>query len=381
MGGAPQVTASELQEHFRRFATTYPDLPLYRRICEGIADDPEVASLLASARPGQARPVLLLAALHDLVLQRSDLAAARWYPSVTDDPPAGDPWPDVRAAALGHADELRAVVASRSTQTNEVNRAVHLGCLLAEATSDLPDAPVVLLELGASAGLLLELDRYRIEVGDAVLGDPRSPVRCRGELLSGRLRPGAALPRVVERVGLDLDPVGLGDEAEVRWLEACLWPDQPDRLARFRAAVLILRDDPPDLVRGDMVDDLEPTAHAARAVGTASAAGDGPVHLVVMSSWALTYVRRDRRPRVAEALAALAADGRPVSWITAEPRDCVPGLSDGDAAGSAAADDGERTRPETVLGARRWRDGAELAPAVWGESHPHGTELHWTATG
>jgi hypothetical protein len=96
-----------------------------------------------------------------------------------------------------------------------------------------------------------------------------------------------------------------------------------------------------------------------------------------MSSWALTYVQRDRRLLVAEALAELASDGRPVSWITAEPPGCVPGLPVDDPDGTDADD--ERTRPETVLGARRWRDGGEKAPVVWGHSHPHGVELTWSA--
>ncbi len=94
------MAAAEHREMFVQFAATYPGLPLYRAICEGVAGDDEVASLLDAARPGQARPVLLLAALHDLVLRRPDLAAARWYPSVTGEAlPDGDPWPDVRAAA------------------------------------------------------------------------------------------------------------------------------------------------------------------------------------------------------------------------------------------------------------------------------------------
>lgn len=381
------TSTADLQETFARFAATFPDLRLYRAICLGVAADPEVAGLLAAARPGQARPILLLAALHDLVLARPDLPAARWYPSVTGGPvPDGDPWPDVRAAALGHARALRDVVATRATQTNEVNRAVHLGALVARAAGDLPDRPVALVEMGASAGLLLGLDGYRVEVGApgslgaTVLGDPSSRVVCRGELRSGSVE-GLALPRVVERVGLDLDPVGLDDARELRWLEACLWPDQPERLERFRAAVAALWPAPPRVVAGDMVADL-PAAladAAARAdaggsdAGAADAGAADAAHVVVFSSWALTYVAPDLRPRVAQILAALAADGRPVSWLTAEPPGCVPGLPGLDAVGWF----GEGTMPETVLGARRWRDGTEVPPEVWGVAHPHGAWLHW----
>lgn len=400
------VEVADVQRMFIDFARSYPELTLYRAICEAAAGDDEVAGLLTAARPGQARPVLFLAALHELVLRRPAVPAAGWYPSATGrSVPAGDPWPDVRRTCRDHGDELRATIASRATQTNEVNRVVHLAPLLAQAAADVPDAPVALIEMGASAGLLLGLDRYRIELtpigggSPVVFGDPASPVVCSGSQRSGPSLADLRLATIVERVGLDLDPVDLDDADEVRWLEACLWPDDLGRLERFRAAVALLRDDPPELVAGDMVDDLEAVAHSTRAV--AQAAGDAgrtgpphageasgshgevtvsrgaePVHLVVFSSWALTYVARDRRPLVAEALGALAADGRPVSWLTAEPPGCVPGIPrpDGD------PDVPHETTSSTVLGARRWRDGAELPPARWGTCHPHGATLDWAPT-
>ncbi|HEX7131483.1 MAG TPA: DUF2332 domain-containing protein [Iamia sp.] len=358
--------APDLAGRLREFAATYPHLPLYSRICSEAAADPEVISLLEAAQPGQERPVLLLAALHDLVLRTPGVAAARWYTAVggSSPGPSDDPWPDVRATLLEHASALRAVIATRSTQTNEVNRAVYVAALLTAAARDVGPMPVALVELGCSAGLLLGLDRFRISVGSTVVGDPGSPVQC-----SGSLRPGStalvapSLPPIVERVGLDLAPVSLSDEDEVRWLEACLWPDQPERLARFRAAVALLRPDPPLVVAGDMVDDLSSVAHSARAVATA-VCGASDVHLVVMSNWALTYVRRDRRPLIASALADLAADGRPVSWITAEPPGAVPDVEPPPLEG------------ETVLALRRWRAGSEVPPSVLGVAHPHAPWLH-----
>lgn len=554
---APSTQVTEVQQMCRNFAAAYPELTLYRAICEGAATDDEVAGLLTVAPPGQARPVLFLAALHELVLRRPEVAAGRWYPSVTGAPvPEGDGWPDVRRTCLDHAEDLRATIASRATQTNEVNRVVHLAPLLAQAAADVPRSPVALVEMGASAGLLLGLDRYRIELSPAaddagvaapvtdgaigrsggpsgpgdrasacgghgewfggggrvgrlggdggradapggdggppgrregqgrfgvgegssggggrgladawggdggpssgggqagrvggdgdegpsdrggrkgeppggvagrrgqrvVLGDPASPVVCKGVQRSGPSLAGLGLPSIVGRVGLDVAPVALDDTDGVRWLEACLWPEVPGRLERFRAAVALLRADPPSLVAGDMVDDLEAVAHSARAVATVEASqaadhapastvgpgpeemvasagwsssdlgaggaprsdprapgspGDAPVHLVVFSSWALTYVARERRSLVADALARLAADGRPVSWLTAEPPGCVPGIPRSDADGDASPHTGE----STVLGVRRWRDGVELPPARWGTCHPHGTSLSWT---
>lgn len=348
-----------------QWSREYTDLPLYAAITRAAAWDDEVAALLLSAQPGQARPVLLLAALHDLILDRPDLPAAQWYPNVrgtavrTD----GDPWPDVRRAVLDHADRLREVISSRTTQTNEVNRCVYLAALLQRACADVPDLPVGLVEIGASAGLLLGIDRYRttltrqgverVEGERAAYGPPDSPVQCvgldRSALGLGALR----VPPIVEARGLDLYPVDLHDTAAVRWLAACLWPEVPGRYERFVAAVDLLRQDPPQVDRGDMIDDLPATLSRS-----------GGEHLVLFSSWALTYTDRARRPLVAEQLAQVAAGGRPVSWITAEPPRCMPGVS----LPSRLQD----AQGGTVLAARRWRSGAELAPEYWGTAHPHG---------
>lgn len=353
------VDAETLARRFRDFARSFPDSQLYRDVTAAAADDPDVAGLLTSAPPGQARPVLLLAALHDLVLRRPDLPVGRWYPSVTGEPvPAGDPWPDVRRACLDHEDELRHTIATRSVQTNEVGRAATLAPLVAAAVSDV-DAPIALVELGCSAGLLLNMDRYAIRVvhdSDVLtLGDPDSSVTVSTEAVQ---RPDRhALPRIAARTGIDTSPVDLGDTDSVRWLEACLWPDQVERFERFRAAVALGRRQPPPVVAGDMVDDLA----AVLATVVASAP---ETHVVVMCSWSLTYVRRDRRPDIVATLSAAAADGRPVTWVSAEPDGAVPGIP-------------QRPGPElgpdgTVLGIHRWRHGRQEAPQRWGLAHAHG---------
>ena len=361
-------SSSELiRRHFELFAPAVAHLPLYHRLAEMAAGDADVTDLLLVARPGQARPVLLLAAVHDLVLRRPDLPLARWYPSVTPSAElaTGDPYPAFRQLCLEHADELRAVIATHSTQTNEVNRCVLLAPLIAAATADVPDRPLALVELGCSAGLLLGLDRYRIEVGDAVVGDPSSPVQLAGRVVEGTappLAPFPPAPPVVDRVGLDLAPVALDDVDRVRWLEACLWPDQPHRVERFRAAVELLRPHPPRVVQGDFVELLP---HVVRDLPDRA-------HVVVFHCWALTYVARDRRPDLAAAVAALGAEGRTVSWLSAEAPRVVPGIAAPDLPAGV-----EEIQPETVLGLRRWRDGRELEPLAAGWGHPHGEWLTW----
>ena len=350
---------TQIQRHFAEFACEYAALPLYHRIADGMSGD-DLARLLLAAAPGQARPVLFLAALHDLVLRRPDVPAARWYPSVVgaEGVPSGDPWPDVRDTVRERQDELAATIASRTTQTNEVNRATYVAALLRLACADLRDRPVALVELGASAGLLLGVDRFRVEIGTAGIGPIDSPVHCRADAEGPNRLSSLTFPSVVSSIGVDRAPVSLGDVDEVRWLEACLWPDRPERLQRFRAAVDLLRSHPPQMVRDDLVDGC------ATAV-SATLEHSPEAHVVVMTSWALTYVAPDRRTEVAATLASLASHGPAISWVSAEPVGCVPGIPDrGDPSGT------------TVLGLRRWREGRELPPSHLGSTHPHGT---WVA--
>lgn len=354
-------------ERFRTFSKAFEDLPLYSALSRSIADDPEVAGLLCRARPGQERPVLLLAAVHDLLLAHPALPAARWYRSITpeDQLAGGDPYPAFRQVCIDHAAELRQVIATRSTQTNEVNRVALLVPLIARACSDIPSRPVAVVELGCSAGLLLGLEHYRTEIGGRVAGDPASPVQLSAEVVGPIGPPMDPFPptlKVVDRVGIDLAPVSLDDEDALRWLQACLWPDQRGRLERFRAAVERQRQDPPRLVAGDFIDRLP------EVVATLPS----DAHLVVFHCWALTYVVSDRRWVLPAVLSELAAGGRPVSWLSAEPPRCVPGIDP-----PPLRDVPEDVTPDTVLGLRRWRDGSEQEALTCGWAHPHGNWLTW----
>lgn len=351
-------TVDDVRRFFAEFARDYPDLPLYAHLTSAMSADADLARMLLVARPGQARPVLFLAALHDLVLRRPDVPAAPWFARAAAGELADgdDPWPDVRATVVAHRAELERTIATRTTQTNEVNRAVYVATLLHLACRDVGDLPVGLVELGASAGLLLGVDRYRVGLGDLVTGPADSAVRCHGEDRSRDPLRSLLIPPIAPRVGVDLHPVSLDDDEAVRWLQACLWPDVPGRLERFRAAVDVLRDGPPQLVEGDIVDALPTAAEAALSAGPAR-------HLVVLTSWALTYVHRTRRDQLAEHLAQVAADGTPVSWVSAEPPGAVPGVPQRDSG---------HAEVNTVLAARRWRDGVEVAPEVYGHCHPHG---------
>jgi hypothetical protein len=161
---------------------------------------------------------------------------------------------------LQDKDALRAVMLERSTQTNEPGRCAALLPVLA----GLPE-PLALLEVGASAGLCL-------------LPDSTPPVfPC---VANSATPVPARLPHVVWRAGLDLNPVDLSIPGEVGWLEALVWPEQTDRLARLRAAIKIAAEQKPRLAKGDLRTDLAALAREAPKDAT----------LVIFHSAVLAYI-------------------------------------------------------------------------------------------
>ena len=173
-------------------------------------------------------------------------------------------WDEVDDALVVHADLLRRFTAEQEVQTNEVQRA---WALLPGFLSVSDGRPLDVLELGPSAGLNLVWDRYRYRYstgswGDGSLelaGDDRMPPP--DSLLARRVT-------VVRRRGVDLNPVDATTEHGARLLQAFVWADQTERLERLRAAIEVLRADPPELIRGDYVESLpgcSPIASMARS--------------------------------------------------------------------------------------------------------------------
>jgi hypothetical protein len=338
-------------------ATARPRAPLYARLSAAIADDPPTARLLLHAPPEQRLPVLLFACVHALLLEHRDQALARWYPNLTSGAsPATDPWPTFRTFCATHEPVLAGMLASRTTQTNEIGRTASmlpvLGLLAAEC------GPLALADVGTSAGLNLQLDRYayRYEDGEHTVevGGP-SPVR----LVCGTR--GAvpipdAIPTVVARIGIDRDPVDVRDPAQVRWLEACVWPDQLDRFHRLEAALDLAVADPLPVRRADAVEGL---AAAVDALGPEG-------HPVVTTSWVLCYLPPAERALFVGELERIGTE-RDLSWLALEAPGQTPELPHTD-----RPDRAELTAVLLV----RWRGGRREVHHL-GVTHPHGHWLHW----
>lgn len=297
--------------------------------------------------------MLLLAAVHDLLLAESDHELAAWYPSVADVIRDDDPYPAFAALCRSHDDQIRETIATRSTQTNEVGRCAFY--LPVMTTIEREVGPLSLLDVGASAGLNLNLDRYQYRyTPGGVVGAPSSVVIDSGT--RGDPPIPDELPSINARFGVDRDPVDLSDPTSTRWLMACVWPDQIDRADRLRAAIRVAHQHPVEVRRGDAVDDVEDAIEIAA----------GSAHPVVMNSWVLSYLSSRGRDSYVEALDH-AGQQRDLSWVFAEmPYQC-PELP---------MPDDDRLRFLTLVVLVRWRDAVRRIDHV-ATVHPHGHWIHW----
>ncbi|GAA4668232.1 DUF2332 domain-containing protein [Amycolatopsis dongchuanensis] len=272
-------------ELYRRFAEheTAGRSQVYTEICTRIAEDAEVLAFLEELPQAKRQPNLFLAAVQYLCGPTRD-------------------WASFRESFAERRGDIREVIVSRSTQTNEPARCA----TLLPALAALPQ-PLALLEVGASAGLCLQPDRYGYDYGRVSLpGEPVLPCRANDATpLPSRV------PEVVWRAGLDLNPLDVRDPAECAWLEALIWPGEEERLPRLRAALEVARRDPPPVHRGDLRTDF--TALAAQAPPEAT--------LVVFHTAVLAYVRdAGERAAFADAVRATGA-----VWLANENAAVIPG--------------------------------------------------------
>jgi hypothetical protein len=307
-------TLERVQHKLRRFAQTEAaSSPLYAHLAELSAEDSEVAGLLTAAAPEFAQATLLFAAVHRALQATPVHPLANYYPSLGGSFGVDDQtWPTFRTYTLERADVIRELIATRTTQTNEVRRAALLYPAVALAAARIR-GPIGLLEIGCSAGLLLNLDRYgyryqTAQAGQLVAGPSKATVglHCALELADGATLP--TIPKkitVAARVGLDRRPVDLEDEEQYAWLEACVWADQPERLRLLGAAAAEQRRNRPELIAGDAIEDL----------ATAADRIPPDLPLVVLTSLAVMYLPRPRRPEFIATLGELAAR-RPLTWVS-----------------------------------------------------------------
>jgi hypothetical protein len=247
-----------IRESFRRQAKACTDLgsPFTARLCtltaERLTGDSRVGATVLGwpGNPdgsGDALALRLAGTLHALVRSGQDPALAAVYPPHA----AGDDtlWDAIEVAM--RRDEAFILERLKSApQTNEVRRSSALlpGFLTIAA---LTGKPLILSEVGASAGLNLQWDRYSYRLGDFSWG-MASAVEL-APRWEGPPPPQAPI-EVTERAGCDLNPLDPASEDDRLRLFSYIWADQQDRLDRTAAALAMATKSGLKVEKADAID-------------------------------------------------------------------------------------------------------------------------------
>lgn len=313
MGGARQTLIATLAEN-RDVAELSPS-PFYAHLLDRMREDVEAGGptwdLLqpfATDAATEYYPFRALAGVHLEVLDGQRPALAAHYPSVGGDGDAEAAWPLVRETFIDKDPDVIADI-GHPLQTNETSRCGALiggMCEVARSTG----MPLRILELGASAGLNLHMDRYRYEGGDAALGPADSPVRFIDYWEGGVPDLGAPV-EIAERAGCDLNPLDVTAREGQIELESYVWPDEHARLAELRSAIGVAAAMPVKVDR-ESADTWVASRLETPAEGLAT---------VVFHSIFWVYVPEEVRRGILDAIQAAAARATaaaPLAWLRYE---------------------------------------------------------------
>src|SRR5215469_10269346 len=283
---------ADTAENYRQWAREAHGLsPAYETLANAAADDRVVLDFLATLPRLKRQPNLLFAAARYLIGRPAEIG-------------------DLRALVGERPAELSGLMLARRTQTNEPARCATLLPALAQLAE-----PLALIEVGASAGLTLLFDRYSYDYdGQHVAGTDRDAptLRCG---VRGPVPVPARVPAIAWRAGLDLNPLDVTNDHDMRWLSCLVWPGEGDREERLTAAIATARRDPPQVHRGDLRTDLGALAASAPTAAT----------LVIYHSAVLAYLSPQDRQRFASSVRELDC-----VWLANEAPGVVPGVPEPD---------------------------------------------------
>ncbi len=311
-------STDEIIAHFREQAGYCRELGsrFTAELCDAMAADIEAGGPVATLVKGwpsnprrDAVSLRLAGYLHHSVLTGTARDLGALYPGQAAVWTMTTVWPAARSWLAETLDAALSFMQS-PPQTNEVRRAIALLPGLLQLAAAHP-GPMHLLELGASAGLNQNLDRFNYRTaGWARPGESGVLIDtdwngAPPENLGGRLH-------VASRAACDQNPLDVTDPETALRLKSYVWPDQPERLARINAAIALAVQTGVKVDQADAADWLKVKLAARPATGLT----------VVYHSVFLQYPPADVRRALIEMLetaGALATAERPMAWLCFEP--------------------------------------------------------------
>lgn len=335
--------AGELQSRLCRDNGSPTYSAIIDKIVRGLNGHGEIAELLRGEPRdpvGSALYLRLLGSVHRLVLADEANPLRAYFPSVGG---VANPEKAVPVFFDVVESQVDAVVSGMAAeiQTNEVGRSAPLSAGL-NFVGTRSGRRLRLLEVGASAGLNLWPDRYRVDAGAVSWGPPDSALVLANHFVAGT--PPATGFEVVDRQGCDTNPLDIADSDVRNLLRSFVWPEHVGRFRRLDAALSTA--EPVELAASSAEDWL-----ARQLQGLASG-----VTTVVFHSIVWPYLTDEQRTVVTKLIneaGGRADDHHRLAWLTLEPT---------------------KTYDEVQLSCRRWPERECTLLAI---SSPHGRQVRW----
>jgi len=318
---------SEIRAAFRKHADNCRELgsPFVGLLCELFAEKLKAKGVVAekllnwpedgSAWMG-AFPLRIVGALHSLVLEERSEELASVFPPNQFDQDVEALWSAVLTVMIEHADYILPRL-ENAPQTNEVRRAAVLlpGFL---TIASLTGLPLVLSEVGASAGLNLFWDCYGYKLGEMQWGNTASTVQL-APTWTGTAPPSSSI-EIRERAGCDLLPLDPKSQEDCTHLLSYIWADQIERITRTLAALDIARKKQVRVEKADVLDWLQKRL-ANEKVGAAHVI----YHTIVW--YYLSLDAQKAGETMIRAAGERATGESPLAWLRLEPDDDEPGAA------------------------------------------------------
>lgn len=333
------------------FGSPFTELLLAR--CGDDIEAGGIVAKLTNGWPGHPRAdavsLRLTGALHAAALTGRDEALAAEYPEARADWAMDRVWPVARDFLVREEAFVRDFMQS-PPQTNETARATGLACGFLWLAERSPQ-PLHLLELGASAGLNLNWDRFAYAYpawGRAGVAGPAIPTTVEGKPPAWREL------EIASRAACDQNPLNPDSADDRLRLRAYVWADQAARMERLNAALDLARE------TGLKPEKADAAEWVRRKLGGELPAGTSVVYHSVFYQYPPLAVREAIRAEIEVAGARTTATQR-LAWVRFEPESVL---------GS------ERGSAHYVLNIVTWEEGRR-SEATLAEVDPHGRSMVW----
>lgn len=342
-----------LQSRFcSEFGSTFTSELLVRA-----ADDIEAGGIVGklvadwSGHPrADAVSLRLAGALHAAALTGRDGALELEYPHPKTDWSMDRVWPLAMDFLKREENWVRAFMAS-PPQTNETARSTALACGFMWLAERMPQ-PFHMLELGASAGLNLNWDRF------AYAHPPWGRQDVVGPMMPTHISSAAPKWReiaIASRAACDQNPLDPANAADCLRLRAYVWADQTARLERLNAAMELARE------TGVKVQKADAAAWVSERLAGDLPDGTTVVYHSVFFQYPPVAVREAIAAAIEDA-GARTRQGRRLAWVRFEPESVLGP---------------DRTSTRYVLNVVTWTNG-QREEVTLADVDPHGRTISWT---